>query len=74
MSLPVWERFLAFRETTSCPNVQSHRSLLRIQPLEEEKKFDLAMVGSVVAPAPPKTLAMLLNGFFKQPAARKISA
>src|SRR5262249_15423738 len=41
--------------------------------IEEQKKFDLAKVGSVVAPAPPRTLAMLLDEFFHQHAERKLA-
>ncbi len=40
---------------------------------EEQKKFELAKAGSGVAAAPPKTLAMLLEEFFRQHVDKKLA-
>ena len=40
---------------------------------EEQQKFELAKAGSGVAAAPPKTLSMLLDEFFRQHAEKKLA-
>lgn len=42
--------------------------------IEEQKKCELAKAGSVVADAPPTTLAMLMTDFFSQHVQKKLAA
>jgi integrase len=44
-----------------------------IRRAEEQKKYELAKAGSGVAAAPPKTLSMLLEEFFKQHVEKKLA-
>ncbi|HYL36490.1 MAG TPA: hypothetical protein VEV17_11300 [Bryobacteraceae bacterium] len=41
--------------------------------IEEQKKFELAKAGAGVAAAPPKTLSMLLEEFFRQHVEKKLA-
>src|SRR5579864_3700575 len=64
-SLPI--RQFGFATKREAEDAEANRRI------EEQLKFELAKAGSGVAAAPPKTLAMLLEEFFRQHVERKLA-
>jgi hypothetical protein len=64
-SLPI--RQFGFATKREAEDAEANRRI------EEQQKFDLAKAGSGVASAPPKTLSMLLDEFFRQHVEKKLA-